>query len=146
MCRDPRVSTERLCSLMEGRKLLRLLKIQQKSRSADMDSDWVTVGVVVSKTDPKVSSKVRNVSSYFRYFFVVFLVWLLYAFYHASVLLSTVASTVLTIHLSVTLWYKFNHNTTYDDVLYTTQLFLYFSVWSPGILCRRGKTREGERN
>ena len=24
-----------------------------------MDSDWITMGVIVSKTDPKVSSKVR---------------------------------------------------------------------------------------
>jgi len=45
--------------MMEGRKLIRMSTIHQKTRSIDMDSDWITMGVIVSKTDPKVSSKVR---------------------------------------------------------------------------------------
>jgi len=43
--------------MMEGRKLIRLSDIHQKTRSIDMDGDWVTMGVIVSKTDPRVSSK-----------------------------------------------------------------------------------------
>jgi len=46
---------------MEGRRLIRLSDIHQKTRSIDMDGDWVTMAVIVSKTDPKVSSKVRTV-------------------------------------------------------------------------------------
>jgi len=44
---------------MEGRRLLLLSTIDQKTCTSDMDGDWVTMGVIVSKTDPKVSSKVR---------------------------------------------------------------------------------------
>jgi len=45
--------------MMEGRRLIRLSTIHQKTRSIDLDGDWVTMGVIVSKTDPKVSSKAR---------------------------------------------------------------------------------------
>jgi len=48
--------------MMEGRRLIRLSAIHQKTRSIDMDSDWVTMGVIVTKTDPKVSSKARIMS------------------------------------------------------------------------------------
>jgi len=53
------VSSEQLKSMMEGRRLIRLSTVHQKTRSIEMDGDWVTMGVIVSKTDPKVSSKVR---------------------------------------------------------------------------------------
>jgi len=56
--RDPRVSSERLKTMMEGRRLIRLSSIH-KTRSIDLDGDWVTMGVIVSKTDPKVSAKAR---------------------------------------------------------------------------------------
>ena len=55
--RDPRVSSARLHAMMEGRRLIRLSVIHQKTRSIEVDGDWVTMGVIVSKTDPKVSSK-----------------------------------------------------------------------------------------
>lgn len=56
--RDPQISSERLRAMMEGRRLIRLSSIHQKTRSIDMDGDWVTVAVIVSKTEPKISSKV----------------------------------------------------------------------------------------
>jgi len=55
---DPRISSERLKSMMDGRRLIRLSAIQQKTRSIDMEGDWVTMAVIVSKTDPLVSNKV----------------------------------------------------------------------------------------
>ena len=55
---DPRISSERLKSMMEGRRLIQLSHIHQKTRSIDMEGDWVTMAVIVSKTDPKVSAKV----------------------------------------------------------------------------------------
>lgn len=58
------MSSERLRAMMEGRRLIRLSTIHQKTRSIDMDGDWVTMGVIVSKTDPKVSSKARITCSW----------------------------------------------------------------------------------
>jgi len=48
---------------MEGRRLIRLSSIHEKARSIDMDGDWVAMGVIVSKTDPKVSLKARNLTA-----------------------------------------------------------------------------------
>jgi len=64
--RDPRISSERLQVMMEGRRLIRLSTIHQKTRSIEMDGDWVTIGVIVSKTDPRVSSKVSVTSVVYR--------------------------------------------------------------------------------
>jgi len=43
--------------MMEGRRLIRLSSLSDKTSSMCTDVDWVTMGVIVSKTDPKVSSK-----------------------------------------------------------------------------------------
>ena len=57
--------------MMEGRRLIRLSAIHQKTRSIDMEGDWVTMGVIVSKTDPKVSSKASVIDE--RCFIIVWL-------------------------------------------------------------------------
>jgi minichromosome maintenance protein 10 len=54
----PQVSSERLKILMEGRRLIRLSVLHQKVRGVDIDGDWVTMAVIVSKSEPKVSAKV----------------------------------------------------------------------------------------
>ena len=43
---------------MEGRKKLKLSSLHQRKKS-DLDDNWFTVGVIVVKSEPKMSSKVR---------------------------------------------------------------------------------------
>jgi len=56
--RKPQISSERLKILMEGRRLIRLSILHQKARGSDIDGDWVTIAVIVGKSEPKVSAKV----------------------------------------------------------------------------------------
>lgn len=48
---------------MEGRRLIRVSVLHQKVRGVDIDGDWVTMAVIVSKSEPKVSAKVRQLLS-----------------------------------------------------------------------------------
>lgn len=43
---------------MEGRKMVRMSTINLHLRGGDIEGDWVTVGVLVSKSEPKTSQKV----------------------------------------------------------------------------------------
>ena len=45
-------------SRMEGKKMIKISRLHTRVRTSDMECDWVTIGVIVSKSDPKVSGKV----------------------------------------------------------------------------------------
>lgn len=46
-------------SRMENRLMVKMSNLHQKSK-ASLEGDWVTIGVLVHKTDPKTSQKVRE--------------------------------------------------------------------------------------
>ncbi|XP_038066848.1 protein MCM10 homolog [Patiria miniata] len=54
---NPLVSSSKLESMMEGRKMLRLSVLQKYLDTGPISGDWVTMGVIVSKLPPKTSSK-----------------------------------------------------------------------------------------
>jgi len=58
------VSSSRLKSLMENRRAIRMSTLLTKSRgvTGDIDGDWVTMAVITSKGEPKVSAKVRFIA------------------------------------------------------------------------------------
>ncbi|XP_071544042.1 protein MCM10 homolog [Panulirus ornatus] len=54
---NPLVSGDVMRERMEGRKMVRMSTINLHLRGGDIEGDWVTIGVVVSKSDPKTSQK-----------------------------------------------------------------------------------------
>ncbi|XP_045613023.1 protein MCM10 homolog [Procambarus clarkii] len=54
---NPVVSGEMMRERMEGRKMVRMSTINLHLRGGDIEGDWVTIGVIVSKSDPKTSQK-----------------------------------------------------------------------------------------
>ena len=45
---------------MATRKVIKLSKLHMKVKSSDVqDNDWITVGVIITKSEPKMSSKVK---------------------------------------------------------------------------------------
>ena len=56
---NPLVPSQTLKSHMLGKKFLRLSTLNNRINTSDTQSDWVTIGVVISKSDAKVSQKVR---------------------------------------------------------------------------------------
>lgn len=48
---------------MAERKMVRMCTIQLHVRGGEIEGDWVTIGVLVSKSDPKTSQKVGKVYS-----------------------------------------------------------------------------------
>uniref|UniRef100_T1IJL1 Protein MCM10 homolog n=1 Tax=Strigamia maritima TaxID=126957 RepID=T1IJL1_STRMM len=59
---NPLVSSAMMKEKMEGRRLIRISQIQNFLRGGDIDGDWVTIGVIISKSDPKTSSKGKTFS------------------------------------------------------------------------------------
>ena len=55
--RKPLVSSTHMKVRMENRRMVKLSTLHTKSKSS-LDGDWVTIGVLISKSDPKVSQKV----------------------------------------------------------------------------------------
>lgn len=45
---------------MADRKLIKLSKIHLELKSAELQGDWVTVGVIVHKSEPRTSSSVSK--------------------------------------------------------------------------------------
>ena len=43
-----------------GRKMVKLSKLHTRVNTADLQGDWVTIGVIVNKSEPKMSSKVDS--------------------------------------------------------------------------------------
>jgi len=43
---------------MENRRMIRLSVLHNKIRGNDIDGDWVTIGIIVHKSEPRVSAKV----------------------------------------------------------------------------------------
>ena len=58
-CSKPLVSSGEMRRRMEGRRLMRMSQISAKRNTAMLDGDWVTIGVIASKSDQKVSANVR---------------------------------------------------------------------------------------
>ncbi|XP_042229789.1 protein MCM10 homolog isoform X2 [Homarus americanus] len=54
---NPVVSGDSMRERMEGRKMVRMSTINLHLRGGDIEGDWVTIGVLVSKSDPKTSQK-----------------------------------------------------------------------------------------
>ncbi|KAK2163131.1 hypothetical protein LSH36_85g07077 [Paralvinella palmiformis] len=54
---NPLVSSVTLKSLMSGRKMIHLSRLHLKVNTPDLDSDWVTIAVMVSKSEPRKSVK-----------------------------------------------------------------------------------------
>ena len=48
-------------SRMTDRKMIRMSRLHTRINTSDMQGDWVTMGVIVQKSEPKMSSKVRHV-------------------------------------------------------------------------------------
>ncbi|KAK3612028.1 hypothetical protein CHS0354_021704 [Potamilus streckersoni] len=53
---NPRVSMFELKEKMYGRKMIKISNLACKMNSADMQGNWVTIGVVVHKSEPRQSS------------------------------------------------------------------------------------------
>lgn len=53
---NPLISSYIMKSRMEDRKLISVSRIHSKMNTVDLQGDWVTIGVVVSKTNAKASS------------------------------------------------------------------------------------------
>ena len=53
----PLVSGQKMRDLMEGRRMIRMSRLHSKAKTCDAEGDWVTVGVIVNKGEPKMSSK-----------------------------------------------------------------------------------------
>ena len=45
---------------MEGRKMVRMSSINLHVRCGEIEGDWVTIGVLVSKGEPRTSQKVQK--------------------------------------------------------------------------------------
>lgn len=54
---NPLVLGDMMRERMEGRKMVRMTTICLHLRGGDIEGDWVTIGVVVSKSDPRTSQK-----------------------------------------------------------------------------------------
>ncbi|XP_041348945.1 protein MCM10 homolog [Gigantopelta aegis] len=52
----PLVSSTELARKMQDRKLIRISRLHLKIKTPDVQGNWVTIGVIVHKTDPKTSS------------------------------------------------------------------------------------------
>ena len=48
--------------LMDSRKMIRMSSINLHVRGGCIDGDWVTIGVVINKSQPKTSQKVCHES------------------------------------------------------------------------------------
>ncbi|RUS77986.1 hypothetical protein EGW08_014247, partial [Elysia chlorotica] len=53
---NPLVSHSLMKMRMEGRKMISISRIHLKMKTQEVQGDWVTIGVVVGKSDPKTSS------------------------------------------------------------------------------------------
>lgn len=46
-------------SKMEGRKMIHLSRLHLKLKAPELQGDWVTMGIIVHKSDARKSSNVR---------------------------------------------------------------------------------------
>lgn len=56
---------------MEGRKMVRMCTINLHLRGGEIEGDWVTIGVLVSKSQTKTSQKVNELKDH-RFFKLTF--------------------------------------------------------------------------
>uniref|UniRef100_K1QYT0 Protein MCM10 homolog n=1 Tax=Magallana gigas TaxID=29159 RepID=K1QYT0_MAGGI len=57
---NPKISSMEMKYKMADRKLIKLSKIHLKLKSAELQGDWVTVGVIVHKSEPRTSSSGKS--------------------------------------------------------------------------------------
>lgn len=57
---NPKISSMEMKYKMADRKLIKLSKIHLELKSAELQGDWVTIGVIVHKTEPRTSSTVSK--------------------------------------------------------------------------------------
>ncbi|KAK7102855.1 hypothetical protein V1264_021020 [Littorina saxatilis] len=60
--KNPKISSIMLGSKMEGRRMIPLSKLHLKVKSPDLQSDWVTIGVIVKKSDSRKSQTGKTFS------------------------------------------------------------------------------------
>ena len=53
LCRNPFLSKSEMDERMEGRKMVKVLRIVAKVKDGDIEGDWVTIGVIVDKHTTK---------------------------------------------------------------------------------------------
>ena len=59
---NPLISSELMNERMKGRKLVRIPQIMGVVKDGDVEGDWVTIGVIVSKSVPRNTCKVTMVT------------------------------------------------------------------------------------
>ena len=61
--RKPLIPLMSIKARMATRKVIKLSRLHMKTKSSDVqDNDWITVGVIITKSEPKMSSKVKRLS------------------------------------------------------------------------------------
>ena len=56
--RKPLISSFGMKSKMEGRTMVKMSRLHLKTGTSALSGDWVTIGVLVQKLDPKTSANV----------------------------------------------------------------------------------------
>ncbi|XP_042902666.1 protein MCM10 homolog isoform X2 [Parasteatoda tepidariorum] len=59
---DPLISFDMMQKRMEGRRLIKMSFIKNFIKGGDIEGDWVTVGILISKLPPKTSKSGKNFS------------------------------------------------------------------------------------
>lgn len=59
--RKPLISSTMLNVKMEGRKMIPISRLYLKIKTPDLQSDWVTMGVIVHKSETRKSSAVNTI-------------------------------------------------------------------------------------
>ena len=64
---NPLISQSSMKALMEGRRMVRLGELASRSKDYLKDNDWVTIGVIVNRSETKMSAKVFIYLLYYSY-------------------------------------------------------------------------------
>ena len=58
--RNPKISSIMIGAKMEGRRMIAVSRLHLKVKSPELQSDWVTIGVIVHKSDARKSQTVSK--------------------------------------------------------------------------------------
>ena len=72
--RNPKVSSLEMKYKVGDRKIIKLSRLESRLNTADVQGNWVTIGAVVKKTDPRQSASVsfKNNSFKIDWIFIAF--------------------------------------------------------------------------
>ena len=56
---NPRLTSAELRDCLQGKRLIRASQLEGHVRADGIAGDWVTIGVIARKADPRTSQKVR---------------------------------------------------------------------------------------